>query len=1049
MSHRSAGANGATIAGGGSLTSGNGADLIVNQFDASAALTIGAQITGGGIRLTDSGPGALVLTNSANSYAGGTTISGGTLGISSDGNLGSTGGAVTLNSGTLQAAGSPENAFTLNASRGIALGAASGDGNGTVNVNATTTLTVAGIVSNNGSSVSSLTKTGAGTLILSNGGNSFSGGLNINQGTVVVSASGSGNALGNLGSGTITFNGSATLQFSGNLFSPTVSPTADIVVAAGATATLDNNIGPGGSFFGYWFFQGTVRGQGGLNYISSIGTTDGDNAFAAESGPYTGNRNWTYTGPTTIYVGILNTDYETINGVPFTTLLNPKNVLNFGGTVQLTSGDSPGGPGPTQTLATSVNLIADTSCDFSGYQGQLMTGSTFYLNSVNSNGLVRHGGSTLSIDFNNVLYVANGAASNTNGILGGWAVSGTSVIVTGSQPHIAALAGTDWATIGAGGAITALSSYTSDAWASGNNTSVTMNSAPAANSITNSLRLVSSTATSGKLPLSQTLTLSGPNVIQSGGILVTTNSSMDGSGNITAGTVNSLFTISGGSLTSGNGTDLIVNQFNLLPFSSLTIASAVVNNGATPIGLTLGGYTQGTGGTLILTNPSNSYSGSTVINAATTLQVGAAGVIPANSAVIISMLGTLNLNGFSQSVGSLANFNGSLSTLAGVNFGYGATVTTTTAATLTVGGDNTSTTFNGALTNGTGPLALVKIGSGTLTLGNFGDNVTNGSTNLSNYSGGTTITAGTLDIVYDADLGAVSGPTTIIAFNGNGTLQFNTAYAGTSLSTNRGISITSGNSGTLDVQANTISYAGQISTGSAASNFQIASSTGGGTLVLTSNETYNGITTVVSGRLELVTASNNNIAGSSKIDVKSGALFDVSQVTGAGGFKLASGQSLEGKGNINGSVEVVANSILAPGESVGTLTGTSLLLDPSAILDFEFNASPANDFFKTTNINSLTVNGGGFNLYQENSLAPFETPGTYHVLGYAGTLQGTGIAALAILNPQPGFTYSFSNNVGLSDVDLTIAAVPEPASVVLAAVGALALGLVVRRRRRE
>ena len=139
---------------------------------------------------------------------------------------------------------------------------------------------------------------------------------------------------------------------------------------------------------------------------------------------------------------------------------------------------------------------------------------------------------------------------------------------------------------------------------------------------------------------------------------------------------------------------------------------------------------------MILTNPANSYTGATTINAATTLQAGAAGVIPAASAVILSDLGTLNLNGFNQSIGSLANFNGSLSTLAGLNFGYATTVTAGTSfgsgshvIILTVGSDNSSTQFNGSLVDGNAnnQLALAKVGSGTLTLGNWNDNVINGT----------------------------------------------------------------------------------------------------------------------------------------------------------------------------------------------------------------------------------------------------------------------------------------------------------------------------------
>ena len=414
------------------------------------------------------------------------------------------------------------------------------------------------------------------------------------------------------------------------------------------------------------------------------------------------------------------------------------------------------------------------------------------------------------------------------------------------------------------------------------------------------------------------------------------------------------------------------------------------------------------------------------------------------------MWGTLNLAGFNQSVGSLSGSS------------YGATVTTTNAATLTIGNDNTSDTYNGSLRNGTGPLALVKVGTGTQTLGNYaGPNGVYGATFQSNYSGGTTINGGTIAVSSDPNLGAVPGSATPgnLVINGTSGAPSTLQAIGTfTLNANRGIGLgaaSAGTGGTFDVSPlNTLSYGGVIANNGGTNNLTLVDT---GTLLLSGGNSYTGVTTIAAGTLELVTATNNNVAGSSKIDVKSGALLDVSNVTGSGGFKLVSGQVLEGKGNINGAVDVVANSILAPGESVGTLSGTALKLDASSIMDYEFNVSPANDFFQTTSTNGLTINGGGFNLYQENTLTPFETPGTYHLFGYAGALQGPGgISAsganavlnstLSVLNPQPGFMYTFSNNTGLNDVDLTITPVPEPAGLLLAALGAFGLGAVLRRR---
>ena len=56
-------------------------------------------------------------------------------------------------------------------------------------------------------------------------------------------------------------------------------------------------------------------------------------------------------------------------------------------------------------------------------------------------------------------------------------------------------------------------------------------------------------------------------------------------------------------------------------------------------------------------------------------------------------------------------------------------------ATLTTGGNNTSTTFSGVIQDGAGVTGLTKVGTGTFTL-----------TGANTYTGGTTISAGTLQI---------------------------------------------------------------------------------------------------------------------------------------------------------------------------------------------------------------------------------------------------------------------------------------------------------------
>ena len=95
---------------------------------------------------------------------------------------------------------------------------------------------------------------------------------------------------------------------------------------------------------------------------------------------------------------------------------------------------------------------------------------------------------------------------------------------------------------------------------------------------------------------------------------------------------------------------------------------------------------------------------------------GAANAIPVASPVVISSGATFDVNGFTQTVGSLTGPTGSFVTL-----GSGA---------LSVGGDGTSTTFSGVIS---GPGSLTKIGGGTQTL-----------TGVNTYSGGTIVTGGVL-----------------------------------------------------------------------------------------------------------------------------------------------------------------------------------------------------------------------------------------------------------------------------------------------------------------
>ncbi|HTY87645.1 MAG TPA: glycoside hydrolase family 88 protein [Candidatus Acidoferrum sp.] len=127
-------------------------------------------------------------------------------------------------------------------------------------------------------------------------------------------------------------------------------------------------------------------------------------------------------------------------------------------------------------------------------------------------------------------------------------------------------------------------------------------------------------------------------------------------------------------------------------------------------------YQNSTGSVLFLSGTNNTYSGNTVITAGT-LKLGATNAIPSGAAAgNVTVNGMLDLNAFSASLNGLSGA-GIVDTVAG-----GSPV-------LTVGGNNTSGTFNGAIQDSAGTLSLVTAG-GVTTLN--GANTYSGTTLVSN-----------------------------------------------------------------------------------------------------------------------------------------------------------------------------------------------------------------------------------------------------------------------------------------------------------------------------
>ncbi|WP_157772396.1 autotransporter-associated beta strand repeat-containing protein [Lacunisphaera limnophila] len=991
------------------------------------------------------------ILSGANTFTGAVTASSGTLTLTNAAALGTTAAGTTVSSGaTLALSGglalASGEALTLNGT-GVAAGtgalhSASGDNTvaGPVTLASTstlsaatgTTLGVTGALSGTGG----LSTAGAGNITLS-GTNTFTGATAI-AGTGLVTLNGSGS--GALGSTTsLTLAGSSILSLGA---SDQINNSANLTLSGG-TLRLNgyqdvlNNIALTASttsVFDYLNdnsllrFTGTasVGGTSQLTIDNWAGdpTTGGSSnyglLFNTQAQALALENNVLFNGWTTVgnNAVIANGIYWEI--VPIVTVREWQAAGNgdwdTGGNW---AGGQPDGAGQIAMLGNNITAGTTATVNtFNGGGADPQTIGKLIIDTTGDRNYTVSGSDRLDFDV---------ASGTTQLIVAGNGTHTISSAVRVNDDMVLTNDGTDTTALTISGAIDLFNGASSDLTVSGSGrTAIT----GAINDSTDGAALLKTG--SGTLALSGTSSYTGTTTLRNGTLEIAgsaTNSTNGNLGNAASAVVindtntalanNTSFLMTdadGGSTmgraitvnsqgatttlggTNTSGTNTFSGTITLNKGVTLTAAAGgtVAFTGALDGNTGTQNITKSGDGTVLLSNTGNDFNGTTTITAGT-LRLGAAGVITDGSAVSVASGATLDLNTFSETIGSLA--------------GAGTVNLASGTQTLTTGGNNGTTEFSGVIQDNAGTLALVKNGTGALTLSGAGANT---------FDGDVTINAGTLIAAKNTALGATSGNTTVatdatLALTGGITIAAgedldlagsvapniaslanysgNNTYAG-----NVTMSGAAGDDVKYDAAGGSqLTITGAVGESGGSKDF---AKTGTGTLVLGNANTYSGSTNVAAGTL--VVANNAalgtaTVASTDDTAVQIGATLafqnnvavSANEAITLNATAAPTAASLKNNADTN----TVAGAItLSGGANTGVIldsnTGSSLTLS-GAITP----VTPSNNNFVTkTGDGSLTLAGTGANTFQ----GAFNVNSGTVVLNKTAGVNATGTGALNI-----------------------------------------------------